>query len=59
MTVYRSRAARRRWDDAIDWAGGKRDRLVCKLFRLHGAGCRGRRDHIVLGEGIIDPGRWR
>lgn len=33
-------------------------RLNCRLFRHHNLTCRGRRDHFVLGVGLIDPGRW-
>jgi hypothetical protein len=33
-------------------------RLNCRLFRHHNLTCRGRRDHSVLGQGLIDPDRW-
>lgn len=38
-------------DAAFGWQG----RILCRLFHLHGATCRGRRDHWPKDS---VPGRW-
>lgn len=46
---------RHQWAERITWRLG---RLNCRLFRRHNVSCRGRRDHTILGVGIVDPERW-
>lgn len=60
----RRRLARWTWDhvpgagalaDAIQW---RFDRFRCRRWQVHGAGCRGRQDHIVPETRQLVPGRW-
>ena len=43
--------------DLLDAIEHRADRVRCRLFAIHGRGCRGRRDHIGA-DGYPVPGRW-
>jgi hypothetical protein len=47
--------ARNAWFEAVTYRTG---RALCRLARRHNVSCRGRRDHEVVGVGLVDPGRW-
>lgn len=41
-----------------EWLIGLVGRTQCRLFRAHNVTCRGRKDHVIPGVGLIDPDRW-
>jgi hypothetical protein len=41
-----------------EWVVRLVGRPLCRLARRHNVTCRGRRDHTVLGVGLVDPDRW-
>lgn len=41
-----------------EWIVTLAGRTTCRVLRWHNVTCRGRRDHLITGAGLINPDRW-